>query len=192
MFPSKKRFGGRAVKSAQDCFPRPGGRANVQSFSILKAGMVACLAMLASGIATTVAAPAPAPVRCALTVGDVTVQAEVAETAAMRQRGLSGRAAGADDVAMLFAFPRPESPCFWMKNTALSLILVFIDAQGVIRQRAALRPNDERRVCARQPIRWALEVTAHSPGAQQLQVGQQVHGLPKPARPQRQPPRWPR
>ena len=180
IFLSKMRFGSRGDKQAQDCFPRPRKHANVQSFAIVKAGGVACLPILvAAGIAT--AGTALASGRLALTVGELTLQAEVAATAAMRRRGLSGRGAEADDAAMLFVFPREERPCFWMKDTSLALSLVFIDAQGVIRQQETLAPNDERRVCARQPILWALEVSAHSPAAQRLTVGQQVHGLPNPA-----------
>lgn len=180
IFLGKMRFASRGDKQARDCFRRPRKHTKVQSFDIVKAGGVACLPILvAAGIAA--ASRAPASGRLALTVGELTLQVEVAETAAMRRRGLSGRGAEADDAAMLFVFPREERPCFWMKDTALALSLVFMDAQGVIRQQEALAPNDERYVCARQPILWALEVSAHSQAAQQLTIGQHVHGLPKPA-----------
>lgn len=146
------------------------------------------MALFLAVVATSriaMAGAAPVAERRLLTVGDFTVQAEVAATATMRRLGLSGRAPEAEDVAMLFVFPRAERPCFWMKNTLLPLHLVFIDAQGVIRQQAELAPGDERRVCAHQPVRWALEVSARSPGVQQLRVGQQVQGLPKLASPGR-------
>lgn len=169
----------RAGKPVQDCFPRPDERANVHSRMLSTFQAAACLAMVAA-MTIAGAGPSLASDRLVLHVGALTLEAEVAETAALRRRGLAGRAAGTGDVAMLFVFPRAERPCFWMRNTLVPLSLAFIDARGVIRQLEALVPNDERRICARQPIRWALEVSADGPAAEQLAVGRHVHGLPKP------------
>ncbi len=114
-----------------------------------------------------------------LTVEGTFIQAEVARTWIARHEGLAGRAALAEDAGMLFVFRRPGRPCFWMKDTLLPLSLVFINERGLIVQREALRPADERSVCARQPIRFALEVPRDGAPAQQLRLGSRVVGLPQ-------------
>lgn len=55
---------------------------------------------------------------------------EVVSTAAERRKGLMFRKPGEleENEGMLFIFPREEDQSFWMKNTFLSLDMVFIDS----------------------------------------------------------------
>lgn len=135
------------------------------------------------------AAPDAGLPRLALAVNGVPIQVEVARTSRARERGLAGRTALAADAGMLFVFRRPGRPCFWMKDTLLPLSLAFLDERGRIVQREVLRPGDERSVCARQPVRFALEVRRNGAPAQQLRLGSRVVGLPQlpgvPAEPSR-------
>lgn len=64
--------------------------------------------------------------------GRVTFQTEIADTPPLRQRGLMFRKDLADDRAMLFDFHSTGTISMWMKNTPLSLDMVFIREDGVI------------------------------------------------------------
>jgi uncharacterized membrane protein (UPF0127 family) len=66
-----------------------------------------------------------------------------------------------------------------MKDTLLPLSLAFLNDRGMIVQREELLPGDEQSVCARQPVRFALEVARNGLPARQLQFGRRVVGLPQ-------------
>lgn len=59
--------------------------------------------------------------------GPVSVLVEIAETEAERARGLMFREQLADGRGMLFLFPQSRDLTFWMKDTLISLDMVFID-----------------------------------------------------------------
>jgi len=54
---------------------------------------------------------------------------EVARTPAEQAKGLMFRTEMGADEGMLFPYPSPQMLSFWMRNTVLSLDLVFIDEQ---------------------------------------------------------------
>jgi uncharacterized membrane protein (UPF0127 family) len=54
---------------------------------------------------------------------------EVARTPEEQAKGLMFRTEMGPDEGMLFPYPSPQMLSFWMKNTVLSLDLVFIDEQ---------------------------------------------------------------
>ncbi|MFZ2507741.1 MAG: DUF192 domain-containing protein, partial [Steroidobacteraceae bacterium] len=56
----------------------------------------------------------------------------IADNDQSRERGLMFVKALPADHGMLFLFERPRFTAFWMKNTYLSLDIVFIDANGVV------------------------------------------------------------
>jgi uncharacterized membrane protein (UPF0127 family) len=60
------------------------------------------------------------------------VDAEVAATPEARTRGLMWRRALADGAGMLFIFPQEEPLNFWMKNTLISLDMIFLSADRTI------------------------------------------------------------
>lgn len=64
----------------------------------------------------------------------VSFTAEVPHTAAQRQKGLMFRETLADNAGMLFFFPHANvyPPSMWMKNTPLSLDMIFADKNGTI------------------------------------------------------------
>ena len=57
---------------------------------------------------------------------------EVVKEDKMRDRGLMFRQSLPDDGGMLFDYDPPQPISFWMKNTYISLDIMFIDAKGVI------------------------------------------------------------
>lgn len=53
---------------------------------------------------------------------------EVADDAAERQKGLSGREELDSGSGMLFVFDMPSKQCFWMKDTLIPLDMLWFDA----------------------------------------------------------------
>ncbi|HEY6102016.1 MAG TPA: DUF192 domain-containing protein [bacterium] len=57
----------------------------------------------------------------------VTLQVEVADTAAARAQGLMHRKQLPDNAGMLFIFEETSTWSFWMKNTLIPLSIAFLD-----------------------------------------------------------------
>ena len=60
------------------------------------------------------------------------LEAELADTPASRELGLSGRVSMNDDEGMLFAFDKPGRYGFWMKDMKFPLDIIWINENGVI------------------------------------------------------------
>ncbi len=90
-----------------------------------------------------------------------TFDAEVADTDDLRSRGLMFRHKLPEDRAMLFDFGEPRPAAMWMKNTYISLDMLFIRADGSI---AAVAENTEplslQTISVQEPVKAVLEVAA--------------------------------
>jgi len=84
---------------------------------------------------------------------------EMALTPRQQGRGLMFREEMAPDHGMLFLF-EPERPVsFWMRNTPLSLDMLFIDAEGIVTNIAArTTPMSDRSYPSAGPVRAVLEI----------------------------------
>jgi len=60
------------------------------------------------------------------------IDVEIADNDAERQKGLMFRPAMPDSVGMLFIFERSEPQGFWMKNTMISLDIIYVNEQKQI------------------------------------------------------------
>ena len=112
----------------------------------------------------------------------VTVSVEVAATSAARERGLMFRQELLSSHGMLFVFPQDADHAFWMKNTPLSLDIVFI---GTDRRIAGIEadtvPYSERHLRVGKVSRYVLEVAAGFCAREGIRVGDCVefHGVPE-------------
>jgi uncharacterized protein len=116
----------------------------------------------ASGSSATTASKAPTAYR--VTVGNVTVYAEAADTFAEREMGLMNRTYLNEDAGMLFIFPTPQQQSFWMKNMRIPLDIVFITADNHVLEIYASVPPCTGDPCtlytSSAPIQYALEVNS--------------------------------
>jgi uncharacterized protein len=62
----------------------------------------------------------------------VSIDIEIADNDAKREVGLMGRPVMEERQGMLFIFDQEYNGAFWMRNTILSLDIIFINQQGVI------------------------------------------------------------
>ncbi|MDP1987375.1 DUF192 domain-containing protein [Phenylobacterium sp.] len=91
--------------------------------------------------------------------GPVSFQVEVAADDAARARGLMYRKSLAPDRGMLFDFHTPRPVAFWMRNTYISLDMIFIRNDGRIRSIARnTTPMSEEGVPSGGPVRAVLEL----------------------------------
>ena len=90
---------------------------------------------------------------------EISVRVEVANTPAKRAQGLQYRNQLAEHQGMLFVFPSARQLSFWMKNTPLSLDLIFIRSDlrivGIV-ERAT--PFSMEPLSVPQPSQFVLEV----------------------------------
>jgi uncharacterized protein len=105
------------------------------------------------------------------------VSAEVADNMRSRSDGLMMRNKMAANQGMLFVFERPESHCFWMRNTLLPLSIAFIDDNGVIVNIADMKPQSDDSHCSKKPVRYALEMNQGWFATKGIKEGSVIGGI---------------
>ena len=128
--------------------------------------------------------PAHASGMLELSVGMYRIQAEVAHTDPLRQRGLMHRKDMPEQQGMLFVFPVRAQHCMWMKNTLLPLAVAFLDDDGRIINVEEMAPQTESNHCARTPARYALEMNRNWFKQRGLSAGTQIRGVERAPVPQ--------
>ncbi|MGV0028002.1 DUF192 domain-containing protein [Phormidesmis priestleyi] len=106
------------------------------------------------------------------------VQLEVANTPQEQATGLMGRTSLGDDRGMLFPFSPPRPVQFWMKNTLISLDMIFV-RQGVVKAIAVDVPPCKSDPCpvygsANEVIDQVIEVRGGRSKALGLKVGDRL------------------
>ena len=107
------------------------------------------------------------------TKGDFT--AELAETPEHRAKGLMFRTELADNRSMLFDFKETRSVSMWMKNTPLSLDMIFTDDKGAILYIARdTVPFSEDIISPGMPVYAVLEVKAGTARRLRIEPGDRL------------------
>jgi uncharacterized membrane protein (UPF0127 family) len=102
-------------------------------------------------------------------------QIEVAETPEEKSRGLMFRRSLADNAGMLFPYDPPQEATMWMRNTYISLDMVFIRADGVVhRIESNTEPFSERVIASHGDVAAVLELKAGTAEALGLKPGDRV------------------
>ena len=115
---------------------------------------------LAVQVAPVHAACAPGTVELRSTGGQVMrFTVELADDEGERSQGLMNRAKMATSAGMLFVYDKPQHVHFWMKNTLISLDMVFADAAGqVLLVHANARPLDQTSIDGGGGVTYVLEI----------------------------------
>lgn len=102
-------------------------------------------------------------------------EVEVVSSRRDRARGLMYRKSVPEGTGMLFDFQVQEPVAFWMKNTYVSLDMIFIRENGAIARIAHdTTPLSENAVPSGVPVRYVLEVVAGTARRLDMQPGDKV------------------
>lgn len=126
-------------------------------------------------------APAPAsaqalePLTVVTRSGPQPFQVEVARNDADRSQGLMFRRTLAPDRGMLFDFARVEPIAMWMRNTYVSLDMLFIRPDGTVARVAEnTEPLSEEQIPSGEPVLAVLEVVAGTAKRLGIRAGDRV------------------
>jgi len=101
-----------------------------------------------------------------LKIGDQRFQVDTAVSAEERAKGLMYRTEMADNYGMLFVYPQPNHVSFWMKNTYVSLDILFFDDEGKLISFYRNVPPCERPPCtiysSKEAVSYVLELKGGS------------------------------
>ncbi|VVB74100.1 putative ACR [uncultured archaeon] len=120
---------------------------------------------------------APALRTTQVTLNDVQITAWVADTQQARTTGLMGMQSIGEKEGMLFVYDRPGKYAFWMKDTIMSLDIIFVSSDMRIISIQRMEP------CAQEPceiypppsdIMYAIEVKGGFAERNGLETGQTV------------------
>lgn len=137
--------------------------------------MTALFLMLAAGGAVASALPVERIVvdtqggRRPLTV-------QIAADGPSQSRGLMGRKHLAPNSGMLFDFHMPLMAAFWMKDTPISLDMIFVRADGKVSSIASNAvPYSTKEIVCIEPIRAVVEINGGRARALGIKPGDVVH-----------------
>jgi len=101
-----------------------------------------------------------------------TIGIEIADNDSERAEGLMHRHSMADSLGMLFIYSRPQPQSFWMKNTHISLDIIFVDDSFkiVTIQRDAV-PHSRSSIPSTTDAQYIVEVVAGYCNRNNIQEG---------------------
>jgi len=107
--------------------------------------------------------------------GPRTFMVEVARTERQKALGLMFRTSVPEGTGMLFPYSRPQIITMWMRNTYVSLDMIFIGAnQKIVRIAEATEPMSEEIVSSERPAVAVLEIAAGEARRLGIKPGQAV------------------
>ena len=118
------------------------------------------------------------PARGSLQICGNLVSVEIADTPALRNRGLMFRGDLGLREGMLFVFPRSEQLSFWMKDTYIPLSIAFINESGVVVNISNMTPGSLQNTLSVEPAVYALEMKQGEFEKIGLTAGKRISGLP--------------
>ena len=109
-----------------------------------------------------------------LTINDIDLTLEYADTKKLRNRGLMYRKMLCEQCGMLFKFDKEKHVSMWMKNTYLPLDVAFIQQNGIITDIKPMTPHDLTSVTASKNVLYALEMNQGWFNKHEINVGDKI------------------
>ncbi|WP_407112281.1 DUF192 domain-containing protein [Bradyrhizobium sp. LMG 9283] len=145
-------------------------------WSVAKGWLGAILVIAGLAVASTpVGAASFQPLEIVTKNGVQVFSVEMATTEEEKQTGLMYRKELADGKGMLFDFNPEQEVSMWMKNTYVSLDMIFIRADGrILRIAENTEPLSTKIISSRGPARAVLEVVAGTAQKYGIRPGDRV------------------
>ncbi|MCJ9702114.1 MULTISPECIES: DUF192 domain-containing protein [unclassified Bradyrhizobium] len=145
-------------------------------WSALKGWLAAILVIAGCAVASVPAGAASfQPLEIVTKNGVQVFSVEMATTEEEKQTGLMYRKELADGRGMLFDFNPEQEISMWMKNTYVSLDMIFIGANGrILRIAENTEPMSTKIISSRGPARAVLEVVAGTAQKYGIRPGDRV------------------
>jgi len=111
-----------------------------------------------------------------LQIGQNKIKIEIADDAAERTRGLSGRANLAQNHGLFFIFDAPGNYGFWMKEMNFPIDIIWLNENWRVADISKnLSPDSYPQIFfPSQPIKYVLEVNAGWSNQNDLQIGEEI------------------
>jgi uncharacterized membrane protein (UPF0127 family) len=141
-------------------------------FAVAKGWLAAILVIASTAVA---GAASFQPLEIVTRNGVQVFSVEIATTEEEKQTGLMYRKELADGKGMLFDFNPEQEVSMWMKNTYVSLDMIFIRADGrILRIAENTEPMSTKIISSRGPARAVLEVVAGTAQKYCIRAGDRV------------------
>lgn len=153
----------------------------IRAFLFTFVGVVAAVAAIPDSVVAPLLAEQPKP----FATSEATIvtasgnrypfRVELARTPDERAQGLQGRKALAADAGMLFEFETPQPVAMWMKDTYVSLDMIFIAADGrIVNIARDTTPQSLAVLESAAPVMGVLEVRAGTTARLGIRPGDRV------------------
>lgn len=96
-----------------------------------------------------------------ITIGDKKYKVEIADTPEKQEKGLMGRKSLPENQGMLFIYDEPQDLSYWMKDTFISLDIIFIDDDMEVVSVKQGQPMSEEPI-TENDVQYVLEVNNNS------------------------------
>lgn len=96
-----------------------------------------------------------------ITIGDKKYKVEIADTPEKQEKGLMGQESLPENQGMLFIYDEPQDLSYWMKNTLISLDIIFIDDDMEVVSVKQGQPMSEEPI-TEDDVQYVLEVNSNS------------------------------
>lgn len=96
-----------------------------------------------------------------ITIGDKKYKVEIADTPEKQEKGLMGRKSLPEDQGMLFIYDEPQDLSYLMKDTLISLDIIFIDDDMEVVSVKQGQPMSEEPI-TEDDVQYVLEVNSNS------------------------------
>ena len=116
--------------------------------------------------------------RIKLTIAGTELSLEVANTHEALAKGLMGREYLPPLSGMIFVYRRPRDITFWMKNTPLSLDMIFLDHRGVVSKiHPNAKPFDLTPIFGGFEIQYIIEIASGETARLKIKEGDKIEGV---------------